>query len=194
MRQVGAANAEDWPRPSTVEEHEFDPASGLLLVDGCRPERGRARTELYVRGHEPAGICPAGSPTEVERGVFAQVGGWFGAQWRRFSRWLTRHFGTEEPQPTPREGDYLGVPRLPRAVDIEIEQPRIDSLPPVPLGVPVPIPLPDTGTDTLRLDTLPPPDTLVRPRPDTVRPVRPDTLALGQGWRGLPVRGGLHFT
>jgi 1A family penicillin-binding protein len=171
-------HAEAWPVPSRIVERRVDPATGLALVDGCRPERGRARTEKFVRGNEPASVCPEGEPTMVERGFFAQVGDWFGRQWRRAGRWVTRHFGSEEPQPTPRDRDYLGAPRLPRAVEVEApdEDPRIQELRRVPLGVPV-LPYPDTAPprpapgDTILLLT--PTDTGPVLRPAVVRP---DTL------------------
>jgi penicillin-binding protein 1A len=179
MRELGGeASAGSWPQPSDVLELRVDPSTGLVLRDGCRPLHGSARTELFIAGHEPAGSCPAGTPEEVERTFLQRAGDWLGRQWRRLSRWVTEHVGTEEPQPTPREGEYLGVPRLPTAEE------AIDSPPPPPtprrrepLGVPVPYPSPrDTAVrDTLRLDT-----TRARPdtvRRDTLRPrPRPDTL------------------
>jgi penicillin-binding protein 1A len=204
-----------WPVPSRVVEGEVDPATGLLLVDGCRPERGRSRSELFVQGSEPASICPAGEPTVVERGVFARLGDWLGRQWRRTGRWVTRHFGTEQPQPTPRDRDYLGVPRLPRAVEVEEpgDDPRVQELRRVPLGVPVlpgdtlipTVPPPDTVLpDTLRRDTLrrAPADTLRPPvRPDTGVVQQPTGISadtLSDPARGAVDRGqagrGAHFT
>jgi penicillin-binding protein 1A len=178
--ETGGAPA-PWPVPSRVVERSVDPATGMLLVEGCRPERGRPRAELFVLGSEPASVCPAGEPTVVERGVFAEAGAWLGRQWRRAGRWVTRHFGTEQPQPAPRDQEYLGVPRLPRATEAEETGPARR----VPLGVPVlpsdtlrsPVPSPDTVRPVPPPDTVrpgPPPDTLpaVR-RPDTLPAVRP---------------------
>jgi penicillin-binding protein 1A len=155
------AGGDGWPVPSKVVERSVDPATGLALVAGCRPERGRARTEMFVRGSEPPGICPAGEPEVEERGFFARLGGWFATHYRRAGRWVTRHFGSEQPQPTPRDGDYLGVPRLPRAVEVEApdEDSVIRELRRVPLGVPV-LPYPDT----------------TRPEPAPPRPVPADTI------------------
>jgi penicillin-binding protein 1A len=174
MRDYARTGAGEWPLPSRVVELPVDPATGLVLREGCRPERGTARTELFVKGEEPARVCPAGEPVDAERGRLARLGDWAGRQWRIFGRWVTRHFGSEEPQPTPREGDYLGAPRLPRAV--EIVEPQVDPrefrTPPVPLGIPVPADtlLPDTvAGDTARRDRI---------RPDTVRrdTIRRDTI------------------
>jgi penicillin-binding protein 1A len=184
-RVAGTAAQPTWTVPSKLVERDVDPATGLVLRPGCRPAQGAARTELFVRGSEPAQVCPAGEPSVGERGLLARAGGWFGRQWRRTGRWLTRHFGSEQPQPAPGDGEFLGAPRLPRAV--EVVEPEVDPVEfeprRVPLGIPVPDSLlvrPDTARpDTVRPDTVRPvrPDTLGRPvRPDTlVRPVRPDT-------------------
>ena len=184
MREHATADA--WPVPSGIVERRVDPASGLLLIEGCEPESGRSVSELFVRGDEPASACPVGEPDVVERGFLARVGSWFGRQWRGFSRWVTRHFGSEEPQRAPREGDYLGVPRLPRAA--ELAEPRVqpDTFR-VPLGVPIVeptdtqgLPADSTATDPVRVDSPGPviiPDSFIPPVQDTVTPVRvpPDT-------------------
>ncbi|MGH7464543.1 MAG: transglycosylase domain-containing protein, partial [Longimicrobiales bacterium] len=168
LREHATAGA--WPTPSSIVQRRVDPQSGLLLVAGCTPEHGAPRTELFVRGDEPASACPAGEAEVAERGLLARTGAWFSRQWRHFTRWVTRHFGSEEPQRTPREGDYLGVPRLPRAA--ELAEPRVepDSFVP-PLGIPIGPPLPDTATDTVDIDTI---------RIDTIRidTMLPDTLPL----------------
>jgi penicillin-binding protein 1A len=156
------ASRQPWPVPSRLIERAVDPATGLVLVDGCRPEAGRARTELFVAGNEPPEVCPEGEPAIEERGLLARFGGWLGARWRGAGRWVTRHFGTERPQPTPRDGDYLGVPRLPRAEEVtDPEQdPRVRELRRVPLGVPY--------------------------VPDTARPARRDTVGPGRPPRPAP--------
>jgi penicillin-binding protein 1A len=176
--------ASAWGVPSTVVEAAVDPATGLVLRDGCRPHEGAAGTELFVKGREPARVCPEGEAVVSQRGVLARTGSWIGRQWRRMGRWVTRHFGTEEPQPMPRDGDFLGAPRLPQAV--EVMEPEVDAeefrVPAVPLGVPVTIDTarrPVIGDTILMLspgdsgltlrpvvvpDTVPPPDTTAPPR------------------------------
>ncbi|HEX2165745.1 MAG TPA: PBP1A family penicillin-binding protein [Longimicrobiales bacterium] len=184
------ATAGGWPTPSAIVEHRVDPASGLVLVEGCEPEGGAQATELFVRGDEPASACPTGEPQVEERGVLARLGSWFGRQWRGFSRWVTRHFGSEEPQRAPREGDYLGVPRLPRAAELAEPQVEPDTFA-EPLGVPIVevpdspgVPLDTMAPDTIVLDTMVPrpiiiPDTVLPPVRDTVVPLPlPDTVAL----------------
>jgi penicillin-binding protein 1A len=196
------ATAGVWSTPSTIVQRRVDPASGLLLVEGCEPERGSYRTELFVRGDEPASTCPAGEPEVVQRGRLARVGSWFGRRWRGFSRWVTRHFGSEDPQRAPREGDYLGVPRLPRASEIAEPQVEADSFT-RPLGVPITDePLPDTVADTLptdtvradtiRFDTLIRRDTLRLPIPDTLVPIRPPPDTGGGAPSHVP--SPVHFT
>jgi penicillin-binding protein 1A len=185
MRELGGEAGGGWRRPSNLLELRVDPATGLLLHEGCTPLHGDARTELFIEGHEPASSCPAGTPAVVERGLLGRAADWIARQWRRLGRWVIEHVGTEEPLPTPREGEYLGVPRLPSAE--EAEEAEEAPAPPVrrqpePLGVPVPYPAPqDTSPlGTPRTDT-----TRMRPdsaRRDTVRP-RPDTLTAAAAGR-----------
>lgn len=49
----------DWPQPVNVVEGLVDPASGVLLAAGCRPWNGVAYRELFVRGSQPAAVCPS---------------------------------------------------------------------------------------------------------------------------------------
>src|SRR5690606_3506468 len=60
----------EWAAPGGVVELPVDPATGLVLVEGCRPEAGAPVTELFVAGDEPASVCPAGTPARETRGVF----------------------------------------------------------------------------------------------------------------------------
>ena len=188
MRELGRdAGTGSWPRPSNLLELRVDPTTGLVLRDGCRPLRGSARTELFIEGHEPASTCPAGTPTVVERGLLARAGGWIARQWRGFGRWVIEHVGTEEPQPTPPEGEYLGVPRLPSAaegLDSARRRRRRE-----PLGVPVPSPNPAPAVprdpaqpDTVRRDTL-------SPRPDPLQP-GPDLTAATRAGGSRPTTSG----
>lgn len=162
-----------WPTPSGIVQLRVDPASGLVLMDGCEPSRGAPRTELFVLGDEPASVCPEGEPEVVEQGFLGRAGAWFGRRWSGFGRWVTRHFGSEEPQRPPADRDYLGTPRLPRAADTAAPQVDADSFTP-PLGVPI-IEAPDSlAPDSVpvpRLDSLFVPDSV---RQDTI-PVRIDT-------------------
>jgi hypothetical protein len=105
--------------------------------------------------------------------VFDRFEDWLARQWHFGVSWLASHVGTEEPREPRTDDRFLGVPRLPRA--IEVPDVEVDSMivaPPLDTAILVIPPLPDTldpdtlglGLDTLALDTLPP-DTL---RPDTV--------------------------
>jgi penicillin-binding protein 1A len=146
-----------WERPGELVERPVDPASGLVLRAGCRPSRGDARTEYFLRGQEPATTCPEGEP--ARRGLFAGVGSWLRSAVADVRDWFGRVFGRERGLPEPdHQDEYLGAPRLPRAgqptppegaprpveesdllgvpVDPEtlwIEVPETDEPPPAPL-------------------------------------------------------------
>jgi penicillin-binding protein 1A len=170
------ATTAEWPVPSGIIQLRVDPVSGLILADGCEPSSGTPRTELFVRGDEPASACPEGAPQEVERGFAGRVGAWFAQRWHGFGRWVTRHFGSEEPQRAPSERDYLGAPRLPRASEITTPQVDADSFTP-PLGVPIlETPVDSVATDSVEVPSL---DSLMVP--DSVRI---DTVAVPDSVRG----------
>jgi penicillin-binding protein 1A len=140
-----APNTDTWPIPSGVVTRAIDPASGAVLPDGCQPHRGRPRTELFIAGNEPVSVCPRGKPLHTKTGALRRAGGFFGRAISRINRFLTRHFGSEEPQAPPPEENYLGVPRLPKAQDTTVTQVQIDSL------------APQIISDTMPQDTVPRP-------------------------------------
>ena len=47
-----------WRAPANVVSHWIDPPTGLVIAEGCAPERGIARPERFLRGKEPAAYCP----------------------------------------------------------------------------------------------------------------------------------------
>jgi len=60
-----------WQRPDNVVARTVDPATGLLLKDGCPPLTGTAHEELFLDRATPAAYCPGreavprdGFPTE----------------------------------------------------------------------------------------------------------------------------------
>lgn len=187
----------EWVAPEDVVELPVDPATGLVLVEGCRPESGAAVTELFVAGDEPASVCPAGTPAVESRGLLARIGDWIDRTWQRTLHMLARHIGSEEAQPIPPRGEerYIGTRRLPRAVEVADPVVPADSFrPEIQIVVPPldSIVLPDSlPRDSLRVitDSIPlpaaapaPPDTLLLPvdttaGTDTVPAVPPpDTL------------------
>lgn len=180
MRTVyGDRKAREWKRPEGVVVKQTDPATGLLLTEGCRPKHGKARSELFIDGTEPPRSCPAGAPVAGKPGVFRRIGTWFGDRLHGLSIWLRRHVGSERPTRTPSDDRYLGAPRLPRAADVpkaeikpeEFDLPTRDS---IQLNR-IRLPIDSVSFDTLFVDpsardsTLPA-DTVV---PDTTAP---DTL------------------
>ena len=137
MREVARVHGigDEWVRPDDVVSRRVDPASGLVLVDGCRPERGEPREELFLESAVPGKVCPAGEPERP--GFFARIGSALESGARSVGRFVAGLFagGDDEQQDRDR---YLGRPRLPRAADLPGEMIRPgDTLPPEPLGVPV---------------------------------------------------------
>jgi penicillin-binding protein 1A len=55
---------EFWTIPKSIVPLNVDPASGLVLEEGCRPKEGAARKELFLTDEEPETTCPAGQPTD----------------------------------------------------------------------------------------------------------------------------------
>jgi len=56
---AGRAAPRWWPMPPGVAAWPVDPASGLVLSEGCAPADGApAPRELFLTGHEPMSTCP----------------------------------------------------------------------------------------------------------------------------------------
>ncbi len=60
-----------WRAPAGVVPHWIDPPTGLVISEGCSPQRGFAAKELFLKGKEPLAYCPGreappanGFPTE----------------------------------------------------------------------------------------------------------------------------------
>ncbi len=51
-----------WTAPADVIPHWIDPPTGLVIKEGCAPQRGFARPELFLKGKEPAAYCPGREP------------------------------------------------------------------------------------------------------------------------------------
>ncbi|HEX7182861.1 MAG TPA: PBP1A family penicillin-binding protein [Thermoanaerobaculia bacterium] len=49
---------EPWAKPRNVVTGMVDPATGLLLEEGCSPRQGQSYKELFLEGFEPAAYCP----------------------------------------------------------------------------------------------------------------------------------------
>jgi penicillin-binding protein 1A len=170
---AGRKPARQWERPGKVIERPIDPSTGFVLIEGCRPERGSPRDELFIKGTEPPAQCPRGKPAPGVATVFDDFGDWLGRRWYRAGEWLASHVGTEEPRRPQADERYLGVPRLPRAVEVpDLELDSIVIAPFDPMLIEVPMPddslLADAvAADTMMLDTVA--DTLGAPPPDTIQ-------------------------
>src|SRR3954452_4670862 len=64
-----------WPSPADVIPHWIAPPTGLVIKEGCAPQRGFARPELFLKGKEPAAYCPGkeappANPFPTDRRLF----------------------------------------------------------------------------------------------------------------------------
>jgi penicillin-binding protein 1A len=64
-----------WTSPADVIPHWVDPPTGLVIKEGCAPQRGFARPELFLKGKEPAAYCPGkeappANPFPTDRRLF----------------------------------------------------------------------------------------------------------------------------
>src|SRR4051794_643778 len=64
-----------WTSPADVIPHWIDPPTGLVIKEGCAPQRGFARPELFLKGKEPAAYCPGheappANPFPTDRRLF----------------------------------------------------------------------------------------------------------------------------
>ena len=170
MRQIyrNREGPGDWERPEDVVEREIDPASGLVLADGCRPETGSARSELFLESALPAAVCPAGE--REDRGFFGRIADAVTSAFRSAGRFIAGLFRGDEDEEDAERERYLGRPRLPRASEVREPVVDPDSLP-EPLGVPLDS-IPGWGDEPAELDTeapepeLEPGDTILILRPE----------------------------
>jgi penicillin-binding protein 1A len=178
---------EPWERPRSVVERRVDPTTGLILVDGCRPETGAPVDEIFLRSDLPATACPAGEPEDP--GILARLAGGIRSLFGRAGHFVAGLFRSDEEEAELErqrleEERYLGRRRLPRASEARAG----DEEDPEPLGVPLDS-IPGWGDVPVQADTLelqdtpePPPepepeDTVIILRPDTTSAPPPDTAA-----------------
>ena len=187
-----------WERPGDVVEREIDPASGLVLAEGCSPERGEARSEVFLESDIPAQICPRGE--EEGPGFLRRVASAVGRFFERVGGFIAGIFdGDDEDEAERRERErYLGRPRIPREAEINTRLIPDTIRMGEPLGTPLDSMPEGFGEepviiDTIRLDPEPGPDTIrLEPDPgappppeplpgDTIILLRPDSAPEGEG-------------
>ena len=62
----GRPRSSPWRPPPDVFEASVDPATGLVLAEGCQPQSGPAYREYFLRGMSPSSVCPSrGLPVEM---------------------------------------------------------------------------------------------------------------------------------
>ncbi|HEY0810827.1 MAG TPA: PBP1A family penicillin-binding protein [Longimicrobiales bacterium] len=176
MRRIYASRAQPraWQAPESIVRRTVDPGTGFVIAEGCKPQRGAARKEMFLSYAQPATTCPRGKP-EHEPTFFNRAFAWMRSAWHDVTEWIAEHVGRERDRDRGRDR-YLGVPKLPQQE--EVPAPVIDSAMIIELDT-MPIE-PDTFmVDTFPVDTFMV-DTLTLP-PDTVPPdtLRPDTISRG---------------
>ncbi|HEX6559734.1 MAG TPA: PBP1A family penicillin-binding protein [Longimicrobiales bacterium] len=151
MRRVYSSRtpAKPWSRPESIAEEKIDPASGLLLAEGCRPRRGAPDEELFLKYAEPATTCPRGKPLH-EATVFDRALAWLKGGWHHVGEWIGSHFGREKQPRRPRHEPYLGVPRLPEARDVPTPEITVDTFAP---EIDTTLVLPHIDPETIFMDT-----------------------------------------
>jgi membrane carboxypeptidase/penicillin-binding protein len=155
------APTHEWIAPDEIRRASVDPSTGLVLVEGCRPEHGRAAREIFIAGSEPASACPRGTPEPGAPGFMARFVAWGESAFNRGRVWVASHFGREEPVPERQARDrYLGSPKLPTATDIAVPELPADSFP--LLGEEIVIPdVPPINAETLGVYRPEPGDTVL---------------------------------
>jgi penicillin-binding protein 1A len=153
MRRVRGGGSGDWERPESVVERSVDPASGLVLADGCRPERGGPVNELFLEDALPSEICPEGG--DDEPGFFTRIARGVKSFFGSVGSAVAGLFDGDDEEDAEQER-YLGKPRLPQASRTpRVAEPDTTTLEPPqqPIGVPldslpgwgdVPVRVPDT--------------------------------------------------
>jgi penicillin-binding protein 1A len=66
---AGKPPPQPWPVPAGVVERQVDPATGLVLAEGCEQAAADPRHEYFVAGREPVASCP-GAGQEPPRSAF----------------------------------------------------------------------------------------------------------------------------
>ena len=62
----GRPRSSPWRPPTGVFEASVDPATGLVLAEGCQPQSGPSYREYFLRGMSPSSVCPSrGLPVEM---------------------------------------------------------------------------------------------------------------------------------
>ncbi|HEX2252586.1 MAG TPA: PBP1A family penicillin-binding protein [Thermoanaerobaculia bacterium] len=61
MRRVynGRPDPGGWQPPGDVARRTIDPATGLLIAEGCQPGPSGSRPEYFLLGTEPQAVCPS---------------------------------------------------------------------------------------------------------------------------------------
>ena len=192
MAELGskAGSGSEWERPESVVERSVDPASGLVLAEGCTPVDGEGRVELFLEDHVPAETCPEGA--EEGPGFFTRIARGVKSAFRSVGGFIAGIFSGDDDEEAAERERYLGKPRLPQAREtVRVEEPDTSTIEPPsgPIGVPLDslpegwgdVPVPSSGGGAADSP----------PESDTVPPADPDRGSGGPGEResGGPPEG-----
>lgn len=157
------APSHEWIAPEQIHHAAVDPSTGLVLTEGCRPERGRAARELFLAGREPASVCPRGTPEPGGPSLLAKLIAWGEDRFKRGRTWVVGHFGKDELVAQRKGRDrQLGAPKLPTGADVSTPALPADSS--RLFGEQVVIPdVPPISTETLGVAQPEPGDTVLQP-------------------------------
>jgi penicillin-binding protein 1A len=103
-----------WNAPADVIPHWIDPPTGLVIKEGCAPQRGFARPELFLKGKEPAAYCPGheappANPFPTDRRLFQR-----NQEERREAEQLAQQRAAEQRAQAEREAKQKEQARLAR--------------------------------------------------------------------------------
>jgi hypothetical protein len=71
---AGRALPARWSPPASVFQAAVDPATGLILAEGCQPQAGGSYREYFLRGMSPPSVCPSrGMPAELMAALEMQL-------------------------------------------------------------------------------------------------------------------------
>ena len=129
-------------------EGRVDPASGLLLAEGCRPWDGTARRELFLRTNAPVTACPnQGEPQFYEATLDSEVPDY--EEGLRMGLAVEQIAEQEEPAP---DQPRFYTPDAPETVPVE------------PIAVPIGV-VQEPAPDQPRFYTPAPPEPATAPSP-----------------------------
>jgi penicillin-binding protein 1A len=146
-----------WTAPSGVFQAAVDPATGLILAEGCQPQAGRAYREFFLRGTSPPSVCPArGAPVETMAEMALPP-----PDDEEAVDLATELPPDVRPEPPREDEDQAEEAEVPLAED----EPAAPTAPPASAASATPAP-PDNASPTPATTARPTPSATARPTPE----------------------------